>query len=174
MYSRLASARSNLRPFGVDKTGLPAYVTSAFTCPGPSVRISSANAVTGSSPANSGSPRTRLCQRAKPPRGANDSGAVSGSNAGTGNIAPPGRSKLPVTTFTLGNRYDGDVAVAHLDLHRLSTLAGEDPGLLDDYVDAATIAFVEWPEVAESELEAAVRVRLEHMGGDRRRIEVAR
>src|SRR5262245_37093931 len=80
----------------------------------------------------------------------------------------------PVTspTFTLGNRYDGDVPVAHLDLHRLSTLAGEDPGLLDDYVDAATIAFVEWPEVAESELEAAVRVRLEHMGGDRRRIEV--
>jgi len=80
----------------------------------------------------------------------------------------------PVTspTFTLGNRYDGDVRVAHLDLHRLSTLGGEDPGLLDDYVDAATIAFVEWPEVAESELEAAVRVRLEHMGGDRRRIDV--
>ena len=82
----------------------------------------------------------------------------------------------PVTspTFTLGNRYDGDVPVTHLDLHRLSTLAGEDPGLLDDYVDAATIAFVEWPEVAESELDAAVRVRLEHMGGDRRRIEVLR
>src|SRR5437763_3074100 len=60
----------------------------------------------------------------------------------------------PVTspTFTLGNRYAGRVPVAHLDLHRLSTLAGEDPGLLDDYVDAATIAFVEWPEVAESEL----------------------
>jgi tRNA threonylcarbamoyladenosine biosynthesis protein TsaE len=82
----------------------------------------------------------------------------------------------PVTspTFTLGNRYHGDVPVAHLDLHRLSTLAGEDPGLLDDYVDAATIAFVEWPEVAVSELDGAVRVRLEHMGGDRRRIEVLR
>ena len=82
----------------------------------------------------------------------------------------------PVTspTFTLGNRYAGRVPVAHLDLHRLSTLAGEDPGLLDDYVDAETIAFVEWPEVAENELDAAVRVRLEHLGGDRRRIEVAR
>jgi tRNA threonylcarbamoyladenosine biosynthesis protein TsaE len=78
----------------------------------------------------------------------------------------------PVTspTFTLGNRYEGDPPVAHLDLHRLSSLAGEDPGLLDDYVDAATIAFVEWPEVAESELSAAVRVRLEHLGGDRRRV----
>jgi tRNA threonylcarbamoyladenosine biosynthesis protein TsaE len=82
----------------------------------------------------------------------------------------------PVTspTFTLGNRYEGDPPVAHLDLHRLSSLAGEDPGLLDDYVDAETIAFVEWPEVAESELEAAVRVRLDHLGGDRRRIEVER
>jgi tRNA threonylcarbamoyladenosine biosynthesis protein TsaE len=82
----------------------------------------------------------------------------------------------PITspTFVIGHRYDGRVPVAHLDLHRLSTLAGEDPGLLDDYVDAATIAFVEWPEVAESELDAAVRVRLEHLGGDRRRIEVER
>jgi tRNA threonylcarbamoyladenosine biosynthesis protein TsaE len=82
----------------------------------------------------------------------------------------------PVTspTFTLGNRYAAQVPVAHLDLHRLSTLAGEDPGLLDDYVDTATISFVEWPEVAESELEASVRVRLEHLGGDRRRIEVVR
>jgi tRNA threonylcarbamoyladenosine biosynthesis protein TsaE len=82
----------------------------------------------------------------------------------------------PVTspTFVIGHRYEGRVPVAHLDLHRLSTLAGEDPGLLDDYVDAATIAFVEWPEVAESELDAAVRVRLEHLGGDRRSIEVVR
>jgi tRNA threonylcarbamoyladenosine biosynthesis protein TsaE len=82
----------------------------------------------------------------------------------------------PITspTFVIGHRYDGRVPVAHLDLHRLSTLAGEDPGLLDDYVDAATIAFVEWPEVAESELDAVVRVRLEHLGGDRRRIEVER
>src|SRR3954453_2277919 len=82
----------------------------------------------------------------------------------------------PVTspTFTLGNRYAGRVPVAHLDLHRLSTLAGEDPALLDDYVEAAAIAFVEWPEGAESELDAVVRVRLEHLGGDRRRIEVER
>jgi tRNA threonylcarbamoyladenosine biosynthesis protein TsaE len=82
----------------------------------------------------------------------------------------------PVTspTFTLGNRYEGRVPVAHLDLHRLGTLAGEDPGLLDDYLDPGTIAFVEWPEVAESELSAAVRVRLEHLGGDRRNLEIRR
>lgn len=52
----------------------------------------------------------------------------------------------PVTspTFTLGRRYDdARVPVSHLDLHRLATLAGEDPALLEDYVDDAHIAFVE-------------------------------
>src|SRR4051795_2511067 len=80
----------------------------------------------------------------------------------------------PVTspTFTLGNRYAGEVPIAHLDLHRLDTLAGEDPGLLDDYVDPATIAFVEWPEVAEGELEPTVRVKLAHAGQDRRTVEI--
>jgi tRNA A37 threonylcarbamoyladenosine biosynthesis protein TsaE len=34
------------------------------------------------------------------------------------------------------------------------------------------VAFVEWPEVAEGELAARVRVLLEHAGGDRRRITV--
>ncbi len=82
----------------------------------------------------------------------------------------------PVTspTFTFGNRYAGRVPVAHLDLHRLATFAGEDAGLLDDYVDTATITFVEWPAVAEHELEPTVCVRLQHLGGDRRRVEVRR
>lgn len=83
----------------------------------------------------------------------------------------------PVTspTFTLGRLYAGRVAVAHLDLHRLDTLAGEDPGLLDDYLTAETIAFVEWPAVAEPEIErVAARVQLEHAGGDRRHVTIWR
>src|SRR3954453_12691183 len=82
----------------------------------------------------------------------------------------------PVTspTFTLGNPYAGEVPIAHLDLHRLDTLAGEDPGLLDDYVDPATIAFVEWPEVAEGELEPTGRVKPAHAGQDRRTVEIQR
>ena len=63
MNSSDASARSRRRPFGVESTGLPADVTSARTCPGPGVSISSASAATGSSPPNSGRPRTRLFQR---------------------------------------------------------------------------------------------------------------
>lgn len=81
----------------------------------------------------------------------------------------------PVTspTFTIGRRYEGPVAVSHLDLHRLGTLAGEDPGLLDDYIAPDSIAFVEWPEVAEPAIgEIAARVRIEHRGGDTRLITI--
>jgi tRNA threonylcarbamoyladenosine biosynthesis protein TsaE len=81
----------------------------------------------------------------------------------------------PVTspTFTLAARYEGDVPVVHLDLYRLEGVAGEDPGLLAGELDPDAVAFVEWPERGEGALPAAtVRVRLEHLGGDRRRIAV--
>jgi len=78
-------------------------------------------------------------------------------------------------TFTVGQRYPGRVEVSHLDLHRLGGLAGEDPALLEDYFGPDRIAFVEWAELGEPELpRPAWRVRLEHAGGDRRRIEVSR
>ena len=82
----------------------------------------------------------------------------------------------PVTspTFTIGQRYPGPVPVAHLDLFRLEGLEGEDPALLSDYLDADTVAFVEWPEVAGPELAAVtVRVAIEHAGGDRRRVRIS-
>jgi len=78
-------------------------------------------------------------------------------------------------TFTIGQVYAGDVEVAHLDLYRLETLAGEDPALLEDYLTAERVGFVEWPAVGEPELDGrvAARVRLEHAGEDRRRVEIA-
>lgn len=81
----------------------------------------------------------------------------------------------PVTspTFTIGHVLDGDVEVAHLDLYRLEGLGGEDPALLEDYLTPGRIAFVEWPAVAEPALDrVAARVRIEHAGGDRRRLEI--
>jgi len=82
----------------------------------------------------------------------------------------------PVTspTFTIGQRYAGGRApVSHLDLYRLQGLAGEDPALLDDYLTADAISFVEWPDLAEPELAGrrVVAVRLAHAGGDRREVE---
>ena len=82
----------------------------------------------------------------------------------------------PVTspTFTVGHVLAGFPDVAHLDLYRLGSLAGEDPALLDDYLTPERIAFVEWPAVAEPGFErVAARVLLEHRGGDRRRITIA-
>jgi tRNA threonylcarbamoyladenosine biosynthesis protein TsaE len=82
----------------------------------------------------------------------------------------------PVTspTFTIGHVLGRDPEVAHLDLYRLGSLAGEDPALLEDYLTADRIAFVEWPAAGEPAFErVAARVRLEHLGGDRRRITIA-
>ena len=81
----------------------------------------------------------------------------------------------PVTspTFTIGQRYAGRLPVSHLDLYRLDGLDDEDPALLDDYLGPDRVAFLEWPEVAEPRLErVTLRVRLAHLGGDRRRVEL--
>jgi tRNA threonylcarbamoyladenosine biosynthesis protein TsaE len=81
----------------------------------------------------------------------------------------------PVTspTFTIGQVYAGEVEVAHLDLYRLESLDGEDPGLLEDYLTPERIGFVEWPAVGLPAIErVAATVRLEHAGGDRRRVEI--
>ena len=76
-------------------------------------------------------------------------------------------------TFTIGRLLPGPVEIAHLDLYRLGSLADEDPTLLSDYLTPERIGFVEWPEAGEPVLErVAARVRHEHAGGDRRRIEI--
>ena len=74
----------------------------------------------------------------------------------------------PVTspTFTIGQVYGGPVEVAHLDLYRLSEI---DPSILEDYLTPDRIAFIEWPLPLE---EATHAVRIEHAGGDRRRVEI--
>jgi len=83
----------------------------------------------------------------------------------------------PVTspTFTIGQRYRGRFPVSHLDLYRLDDLEREDPALLEDYLDPDSVAFVEWPAVAEPRLAGrrTIEVRLSHAGGDNRTIEVA-
>jgi tRNA threonylcarbamoyladenosine biosynthesis protein TsaE len=82
----------------------------------------------------------------------------------------------PVTspTFTIGNRYTAaGVTVSHLDLYRISSLEGEDPDLLADYLGEGRIAFVEWPEDGAGELAGArLLVRISHRGADQRDVEV--
>jgi tRNA threonylcarbamoyladenosine biosynthesis protein TsaE len=84
----------------------------------------------------------------------------------------------PVTspTFTVGQRYHGRVAVAHLDLFRIDGMDAEEPGFLADYLGPDTIGFIEWPRASDDELPSlarvAVRVRIAHAGGDRRIVEI--
>ena len=83
--------------------------------------------------------------------------------------------KDPVTspTFTIGQRYRGKHPISHLDLFRLESLEGEDPGLIDDYLTADAVAFLEWPEAAEPRLESpTLRIAIRHAGGDDRSIEI--
>jgi tRNA threonylcarbamoyladenosine biosynthesis protein TsaE len=78
-------------------------------------------------------------------------------------------------TYTIGQLYSGAAGreIAHLDLYRLSSLAGEDPALLDDYLTPERIGFVEWPAAGEARIErVAARVRIVHAGGDRRVLEI--
>jgi tRNA threonylcarbamoyladenosine biosynthesis protein TsaE len=75
-------------------------------------------------------------------------------------------------TFTIGQRYEAPVTVAHVDLFRLESLDGEDPELLDDYLGPDMITFIEWPGAVEDQLAGLGvnlrHVRLDHAGGDRR------
>jgi tRNA threonylcarbamoyladenosine biosynthesis protein TsaE len=83
----------------------------------------------------------------------------------------------PVTspTFTIGQRYAGPVPVSHLDLYRLGSLEGEEPGLIDDYLTPDAVSFIEWPEAGIAEIgRVAATVAIEHAGGDRRRIAIDR
>lgn len=80
----------------------------------------------------------------------------------------------PVTspTFTIGHRYEGDVAVSHLDLYRFANVSHAEWGDLEPYFDDA-VAFVEWPEAGVGVLPPArVRVHMSHSGSDRRSIRI--
>ena len=81
----------------------------------------------------------------------------------------------PVTspTFTIGHRYAGRSDVSHLDLYRFTGVSPAEWGDLEPYFEDA-VAFVEWPEAGQDVLpDPRVAVRIEHAGGDRRRIELA-
>ena len=77
-------------------------------------------------------------------------------------------------TFTIGHRYQGRALdVSHLDLFRFSGLSPAEWGDLEPYFEDAVV-FVEWPEAGLDALPTArLAVRLEHAGGDRRRLEIA-
>ena len=78
----------------------------------------------------------------------------------------------PVTspTYTIGNRYEGDPPVSHLDFYRLEAVSESDWASLEPYFEGA-IVFVEWPEAGAGRVPPPrVAVRLAHVDRDRREI----
>jgi len=76
-------------------------------------------------------------------------------------------------TFTLIQEYRSartDVVLYHADLYRLTPRETEDLGLGEMSEDG--ILAVEWPDRWSDPPEASYRVRIENLGGDRRRIEI--
>ena len=66
--------------------------------------------------------------------------------------------------------------MSHIDLYRVTSLAGEEPDLLADYVGPDTVSFVEWPGEEEATLaglaRVAAHVSLEHGGEDLRLVTI--
>jgi tRNA threonylcarbamoyladenosine biosynthesis protein TsaE len=76
-------------------------------------------------------------------------------------------------TFTIGNRYGGRIDVSHLDLYRFEGVSPAEWGDLEPYFDGA-VCFVEWPDAGAGALPPSrIEVRLGHLGGTRRLIELS-
>ena len=75
-------------------------------------------------------------------------------------------------TFTIVQEYAGTRAtIYHVDLYRLSPVEVEDLGL-DDLIDSGGVVAIEWAERWPGRPRRAIEVRIEHAGGDQRRIEI--
>ncbi|CAB4558161.1 unannotated protein [freshwater metagenome] len=110
MKSNSENAAFSRSLFGQERTGLPPLVRSPRTWPGPGVSISSASAATGSSPRTSGCDDTLETQRpVENPRPPGVRPVVGGPNAGSGNIAPPTESRLPVMMFRTSTSQEASV-----------------------------------------------------------------
>lgn len=77
-------------------------------------------------------------------------------------------------TFTYLNIYHGNLTLYHFDLYRLRD-ADEFLSMgFDEVFDAGGITCIEWAEKIETLIpEGAFYVRMSHLGGDQRKIEIS-
>lgn len=76
----------------------------------------------------------------------------------------------PVTspTFTVAQRYEGRVPLAHVDAYRLGSPDDEEAELLRAALEGA-VGMVEWPDAIAAALpRPRLELELRHLGGDRR------
>ena len=75
-------------------------------------------------------------------------------------------------TFTLVQHYRGRLPLVHADLYRIDGVEAEDLGL--DELAASGVLAVEWAEKLVRRPPDAITVRIDDLGGDRRRITIQR
>ena len=83
----------------------------------------------------------------------------------------------PVTspTYTLVSEYEGEsIPFYHMDLYRLGGIDPFEELGAEEYVHSDGVTAIEWPEQVRSRWHGdCLRVSLEHLGGDKRKIEMA-
>lgn len=100
--------------------------------------------------------------------GAGKTHLVRGICSGLG--IPPGSVSSP--TFTIVNEYNGRLPVYHFDAYRVKGPEEFFELGYEEYFYGDGICLIEWPERVEALLpEYTIRLRLTHLGEDRRRIE---
>ena len=77
-------------------------------------------------------------------------------------------------TFAIVNAYRGPQLFAHFDLYRISTMEGLQSAGFFDYLDDGAVVAAEWSENVAALLasEPAVRIHMENLGDDKRRISI--
>ena len=77
-------------------------------------------------------------------------------------------------TFAIVNYYRGPKPLAHFDLYRISTEEDLCTSGFDDYLDEGAIVAAEWSENLADllALEHPIRVDIQHLGGDDRKITI--
>jgi tRNA threonylcarbamoyladenosine biosynthesis protein TsaE len=84
----------------------------------------------------------------------------------------------PVTspTFTVAQRYEGRVPLAHMDAYRLAGASEDDEEaeLVRDALGGGAVAFVEWPDaVTEILPEPRIAIEMRHRGEDARLVRLS-
>jgi tRNA threonylcarbamoyladenosine biosynthesis protein TsaE len=93
-------------------------------------------------------------------------GIVSGIGAAT-------EDEVTSPTFTLVHRYDREARVYHVDLYRISGLHDLETLGLEDVFSENAVVIVEWPERFALRVDwPVVRIQLEHVAEDTRRISI--
>jgi tRNA threonylcarbamoyl adenosine modification protein YjeE len=77
-------------------------------------------------------------------------------------------------TFTFRHTYEGTPAVEHLDLYRVGHERELDEIGIDEAFGPASIAFVEWPEIAGTRIRPTVAVTIAGAGDEPRTLAVER